>query len=233
MSHEMELDIGVAYLRLIPYSEAIALKYHYDCPTCEVNEVEYNSLIPIQKSGTIGIQPYKEGQPYGDSIYIPVVQHEAVDAEVTYRSEYSDWYTAGGENGLVDGKIGTLNFRDGSWQGFWGSDLECTVQLYAPAEISSVTAHFYQYNNSWIFIPTEMSVDVSSDGTNWESWGTTKSENDPKQRGKYIMPITITAETPERVTFIRLTAKNLGVVPDWHEAAGSDAWIFIDEIIVE
>ncbi|MCZ4410652.1 beta-N-acetylhexosaminidase [Cryomorphaceae bacterium 1068] len=233
MSHEMELDIGVAYLRLIPYSEAITLKYRYDCPNCEATETEYSSLIPIQKSGTIGIQPYKNDQPYGDSIFVPVSQHKAVNAEVTYHSEFSKWYTAGGENGLVDSKLGTLNFRDGSWQGFWGKDLECTVRLYAPTEVSSVTAHFYQYNNSWIFIPTEMSVDVSADGKNWISWGTIKSGNDPKKRGKYILPLSVTVETVEPVTFIRLTAKNLGVVPDWHEAAGSDAWIFIDEIIAE
>ena len=233
MSHEMELDIGVAYLRLIPYSEDISLMYRYACSNCEETETEYQSLIPIQKSGTIGVQPYKNEQPYGDSIFIPVSPHKAVNAQVTYRSDFSEWYTAGGVNGLVDGKLGTLNFRDGSWQGFWGSDLECTVQLYAPAEISSVTAHFYQYNNSWVFIPTEMSVDVSTDGENWKNWGSIQSGNDPKKRGKFILPISISVESPEPVTFIRLTAKNLGVVPDWHEAAGSDAWIFIDEIIVK
>jgi hexosaminidase len=162
-----------------------------------------------------------------------VSNHRAVNAQVNYISEFSEWYTAGGESGLVDGKLGTLNFRDGAWQGFWGDDLECTIQLYSASEISSVSAYFYQYNNSWIFIPTEMTVEVSSDGKNWKSWETVSSNNDPKQRGKFIQLIQIRSTTPEQVTFIRLTAKNIEKVPDWHEAAGSDAWIFIDEIIVE
>jgi len=76
-------------------------------------------------------------------------------------------------------------------------------------------------------------VEVSIDGKNWKSWETVSSNNDPKQRGKFIQSIQIRSTTPEQVTFIRLTAKNIEKVPDWHEAAGSDAWIFIDEIIVE
>ncbi|MBL4709403.1 MAG: hypothetical protein JKY48_13280 [Flavobacteriales bacterium] len=32
---------------------------------------------------------------------------------------------------------------------------------------------------------------------------------------------------------LRIKIKNIGKVPDWHEAAGSDAWIFIDEIQVK
>ncbi|MFT5972988.1 MAG: hexosaminidase [Cryomorphaceae bacterium] len=233
MSHQMELDAGVAYLELIPYSEEISLKYQYDCLDCDQVETEYTTLIPILKSGTIRIQPFKNQRPYGDSIFIPVSNHRAVNAQVNYISEFSEWYTAGGESGLVDGKLGTLNFRDGAWQGFWGDDLECTIQLYSASEISSVSAHFYQYNNSWVFIPTEMTVEVTSDGKNWKSWETVSSNNDPKQRGKFIQSIQIRSTTPEQVTFIRLTAKNIEKVPDWHEAAGSDAWIFIDEIIVE
>jgi len=78
-----------------------------------------------------------------------------------------------------------------------------------------------------------MTVEVSADGKNWKNWGTELSHNDPKQRGQYIQSIQITSDVPEVVNFIRLSAKNLGAVPDWHEAAGSDAWIFIDEIVVE
>ena len=33
--------------------------------------------------------------------------------------------------------------------------------------------------------------------------------------------------------YIRLKATNIGKVPAGHEAEGQDAWLFIDEIIVE
>ena len=31
---------------------------------------------------------------------------------------------------------------------------------------------------------------------------------------------------------LKIIIKNFGKVPDWHEAAGSDTWIFMDEIQV-
>jgi len=233
MTHEMKLRGEESYLRLLPYSEAISLKYAYRCQDCDNPETEYSDLIPIQESGIIAVQPYRNNAPYGDSILIPVSNHQAINATVTYANPYSKWYTAGGESGLVDGLLGTLNFRDGAWQGFWGNDLETTIELKRDSEISSVTAHFYQYNNSWIFIPTEMKVEVSTDGKMWKNWGAVASRNDPKRRGKYIQSIQIAVDRPEVVNFIRLSAKNIGKVPDWHEAAGADAWIFIDEIIAK
>lgn len=36
----------------------------------------------------------------------------------------------------------------------------------------------------------------------------------------------------EKVRYIKLKADNLSIIPDWHEAAGSNPWIFLDEIIV-
>ncbi|HKL40831.1 MAG TPA: family 20 glycosylhydrolase, partial [Cryomorphaceae bacterium] len=233
MSHKMELENGKAYLKLIPYSGDISLKYRYACAGCSHSANGYSNKIPIRKSGTIAVQPYRNDQPYGDSILIPVANHIGINARVIYDNPYSKWYTAGGQNGLVDGKLGTLNFRDGGWQGFQGYDFDCTLALDNPSKASSVTAHFYQYNNSWIFIPTKVKVEVSRDGVSWKSWGSAAGSGDPKKRGKFIQSIQITSDTPEVINFIRLSAKNIGTVPDWHEAAGSDAWLFIDEIIVK
>jgi hypothetical protein len=33
--------------------------------------------------------------------------------------------------------------------------------------------------------------------------------------------------------FIRVRARSLGQVPDWHPAKGGQAWLFADEIVVE
>ncbi len=39
------------------------------------------------------------------------------------------------------------------------------------------------------------------------------------------------ARTKER--FVRAKAYNLGEIPAWHSGVGSDAFIFIDEIIIQ
>jgi hexosaminidase len=224
-----------SYVTLIPSSEKINLKYRKDCTGCDSNYIDYNGTkIHITQPQVIQVQPYKNEGEYGALIEIPFEYHRAINQEVNYTNEFSEWYTAGGNKGLVDSRIGTLDFRDGAWQGFWGKDLECIIDMDGVnKDFQSVSANFYQYNNSWIFIPTEMSAQISDDGKVWEDWGSIKSESDPKQRGKFISNLKIKHKDGNSFRYIKLTVKNFGKVPDWHEAAGSDAWLFIDEIVVK
>ena len=37
---------------------------------------------------------------------------------------------------------------------------------------------------------------------------------------------------PQRARYIRIRAHNYGKIPSWHAGAGGDAWIFVDEIII-
>ena len=36
-----------------------------------------------------------------------------------------------------------------------------------------------------------------------------------------------------KARYVKIEVENIGVVPDWHEAAGSPAWMFVDEIIIK
>ena len=222
------------YMTLYPYDSTIQLKYKLECESCDTNFIDYKKTFRILKSAILKVQPYKSSKTYGKLIEIPFHNHLAIDRGVNYITEYSEWYTAGGKEGLVDSKLGTLDFRDGSWQGFWGKNLECILDFEEiTSNFSSVSANFYQYSNSWIFIPEEMTAEISNDGTVWTNWGSVKSNANLEQRGKLIHSLTIKPEKKESFRFLKLKVKNVGKVPHWHEAAGSDAWIFIDEIIVK
>ena len=39
--------------------------------------------------------------------------------------------------------------------------------------------------------------------------------------------------TPQPARYVKITAYNYGKLPAWHPGAGGDAFIFIDEIIIE
>ena len=143
---------------------------------------------------------------------------------------YSENYVGGGNYGLLDGKLGSLNFRDGNWQGFWGKHAEVTIEFENQQLINQISAQFYHYINSWIFRPESMEVFTSENGINWISKGNTRTEIQKKTRGKMIVPMTINFKNPLHVKFIKMKAQNILQVPGWHEAAGADAWLFIDEI---
>jgi hexosaminidase len=37
----------------------------------------------------------------------------------------------------------------------------------------------------------------------------------------------------KKVRFLRVKAKNVGLVPDWHTGSGGKAWPFVDEIVIQ
>ncbi len=159
--------------------------------------------------------------------------HSFLDADVDYTVKYSDYYTAGGDKGLSDGVLGSLDFRDGHWQGFFGDDAEITMQNpNSNQPFSHISMNFYRYINSWIFPPESVSLSVSDDGENFQEMMRFSFKDEEKHvRGKSILAadfplIDITAK------YLRVNIKNIGKVPHWHEASGEPAWIFIDEIVV-
>jgi hexosaminidase len=78
-----------------------------------------------------------------------------------------------------------------------------------------------------------MNAEISDDGKVWKNWGSVKSNVNLEQRGKFIHSLAISNQEGGNFRYLKVKVKNVGKVPEWHEAAGSDAWIFIDEIIVK
>ncbi|MEM9023699.1 MAG: family 20 glycosylhydrolase, partial [Bacteroidota bacterium] len=172
------------------------------------------------------------GRTYPDVFELPVFVHSALQRPVTFQPEYSPYYTAGGDGALTDGIGGTLDFRDGHWQGYQGENLVTVVDLGEAREVREVFANFYQYNNAWIFAPRAMRVSTSMDGQLFETAGTGLPTSAPEDKGQFIERLG-TSFAAHSARYVKLEAENIGTCPPWHDAAGSPAWLFIDEIRIE
>ncbi len=154
------------------------------------------------------------------------------DWTVKIASRYGRQYTGGGDEGLIDGIRGTVNFASGEWQGYQGQDLVATVDLQRETEIKKVGGGFLQVARSWIWMPTHIEFEVSSDNVNFTKVADIKTDiavddMDSKMRD-YVQTI-----SPVKARYVRVHAYNLGKIPAWHPGAGGNAYIFIDEIIIE
>lgn len=184
----------------------------------------------LKEAGKLSVKAFKNGRPYGDSIQQDFAFHRGLAAVIDYDEPYSRYYPAGGNFALLNGRRGSLNFRDGQWQGFAGVDASFTIQLDSLQAIDSIATNFYHYNNAWIFVPKKVQVEYSEDGKRWRLFGEAKPNLAPETRGRHIERMLL--KHPCKARFLRLKVKSQGKVPAWHEAAGSEAWIFIDEIEV-
>lgn len=148
--------------------------------------------------------------------------------ELTY--PYADYYAAGGSLALIDHIVGAPDFRTGEWQGYHGVNLEATVDLENIQYINNITINFLQDQNSWIFMPTSVTFEVSSDGEMFTQIAQQKPQTAPQAEGSIIESFSVQVES--EVRFIRVKGINQGICPDWHKGAGNKAWVFADEIII-
>ena len=153
------------------------------------------------------------------------------DWEVISISPYSTQYTGGGDNAIVDGIRGTVNFASGEWQGTQGKPFEAVIDLKRETRIDELGGSFLQVVGPWIWMPANIKFDVSSNASDWTEVAVITTDvplTEMKPTTKeFVRPI-----SPTRARYVRIRAYNIGKIPAWHPGAGGDPWIFVDEVII-
>jgi predicted alpha-1,2-mannosidase len=151
---------------------------------------------------------------------------------VSIKSVYNKQYTAGGDEGLIDGIRGYLDWRKGGWQGYQGQNFEAVIDLKEIQTVSSVHSGFLQDMRSWILMPKEVLVETSVDGLNFKLMGNTTNTIADTAKHNILSNMEVNF-APTKARYIRVKAINYGKLPNWHPGAGGDAFIFIDEIEIK
>ena len=152
---------------------------------------------------------------------------------INIKSKYNPQYHAGGPDGLLDGILGTENWRKGDWQGYQSQDFEAVVDLQEVKSITEISARFLQDQRSWILMPTKVEYYISEDNVNFTFFGSINNTLDPKVEENIIINFTANETKGKKARFVKVIAKNFGKLPEWHQGFGGDAFIFIDEITIK
>ncbi|GHM99492.1 beta-N-acetylhexosaminidase [Cytophagales bacterium WSM2-2] len=156
--------------------------------------------------------------------------HKAIGRDVTYVNPNSQSYKADGPNSLTDGIRGTITHGK-SWHAFNKNDLIATIDLGEEKNIHQVTIGCLQNYRAWIFMPQSVKFEVSADGKSFTEVGNKSNTISVDDKNIILKDFSVSFKD-QKVKFIRVTAKNLGVCPPGHKGEGKAAWLFADEIIV-
>jgi len=144
-----------------------------------------------------------------------------------YRPEYS----GGGDKALVDGILGSDNYQDGHWQGFYGTDADIELDLGTWSKINSVEIGFLVNAHDWILRPDTLEIYGSYNGKDYTLRGTFPITTEVTREGNFVFREKF--EIPISTKLLRIVVKNPGKQPEGLPGAGYDSWIFMDEIVVE
>ncbi len=193
---------------------------------------KYEKPLTVNKTTVIKAGIFTGGELKENISEKTVNIHKALGKSITIKKLYSHKYHAGGDNSLINGITGSDNFNDACWQGYEGNDLDVVIDLEKQTVINSISVNFFQRPGSWIFLPENVEVSVSEEGSDYKKVFTKTFEITEEEQGPAINKI-FHSMTGEKVRYIRVFAKSIKTCPDWHPGAGGKAWIFADEIIVE
>ena len=96
---------------------------------------------------------------------------------------------------------------------------------------SNIETSFFQYYLSWIVLPASVSYAISDDGENFEEIETITNKIPLMKAGKFKHVFSFEKENI-KAKYLKVVAETVGSLPEEHPAAGSNAWIFADEIII-
>lgn len=176
----------------------------------------------------IALHPHGQQSPPAQAQFVQIDGSRTI----TLLTRYENQYAAGGDQALIDGLRGGLNFRTGRWQGYQG-DMELVIDLGKQAQFRSVQIGFLQDIRAWIWMPREVDVSLSMDGHRFEGLGAVKPHTADQDYDVRMEQFDFVAAKPIPCRYIKVKATNYGHCPPWHIGAGGKAWIFADEVVVE
>ncbi len=208
------------------------VRYTLDGSKPTLKSKKYSGPLNLDKSLSIKARAFKDGIGSLDIAGCEYVNHKAADCKISIEIPYNKRFTGTGKYNLVDGLKGTKYSRDGKWQGYEKVDMKATIDLGKLTDINSLSTGFIQTAPTWVFFPEWVEYSVSEDGNSFSRIGKVKTKLSKKESGDRIQEFELKI-TKKNVRYIQIHAKNTGVCPEWHKAAGGDSWIFADEVVVK
>ena len=197
-----------------------------DLPFVESNE--YVNPISITKSSTLKAGYFDDGLLKSAVVEQEFFITKSTGKSITLVTEPNENYAIGGKFTLVDGVRGNMQKYSRDWLGFLGNDFNATIDLGTQQTISKVTIDVLYNDGSWIHYPKSIEVLVSNDGIDFRSVKLVSNEEIVTKKGM----VDISFPT-ENAKFVKVIAQKIDKIPDGLPGAGSNGWIFVDEIMVE
>ena len=188
----------------------------------------------VDGPGEVRMEVGRRGQWSGIEERYALDGHRAVYRPLKLDYVPSPWYTGGGDSALVDGRLGSADFRDGAWQAKQGQDMSATVDLGEVRPIQALGTGVYLYQDAWIFQPERIIWEGSLDGKDWFDLAQSETAAALKRDDRQMrLDVSVQSMAPGmEARYVRMTAINAGPCPNWHAAARSESWLFLDEMVV-
>jgi hexosaminidase len=218
---------GVALTLSSPFGDA-GIRYTTDGSSPSASSARYAGPIPVTASTRVRFCYVKGDDILGPVAELPFLISKSTGKPVRLKTPPHENYTGDGPSTLVNGIRGNPVRHGLHWIGFWGPDLEAVIDLERPTQFTKVSMNFFDGEGSWIYLPKHLEVLVSENGESYASVKRLSADEIRRQGGAIILDV-----GAQSARYVKVIAENAGKIPPGKQGAGSAAWLFIDEIMIE
>jgi len=218
---------SVEYVLTTPLENG-EIRYTTDGSEPSASSELYRGPVPIDRSCVFRAGYFSEGVRQGPFVDRAFTVSLSTGKPVKLKTGPHPNYPGNGAFTLVDGVRGGLQRFGKDWLGFQGPDLDAVVDLGAETMVSRVTIDFFRGEGSWIHLPASVEVYLASEPSKFVRVARRGREEIASAGNVQALEF-----APRDARFVRVVAKGAGKIPAGLPGAGNDAWLFVDEIIVE
>lgn len=221
-------------IELAPKIKGLEVRYTLDGTTpASQSQLYQNAFYAADASKAsslvVNAQAFMNGEITGKESTLTINMHKAAGKAITLTKQPASKYSGTGPGSIINGVSGPMDRYGGTeWLGFEGEDLEAVIDLGSATKVSKVSTRFFHAPGQWIYAPKEMTVAVSEDGKDFHEVANMLLANGDQK--------VVAVEVPfdeMQTRFIKITARRFGLIPEGQQGAGHEAWLFVDELVVE
>ncbi len=200
-----------------------------------INSPIFKNQPLLKKFTIVKAKAYKVGWLGSDLVAFNLYKNTYKPDSVVLLSPLSSRHLANGEKTFFDGELGTFNANSPAsatnWAGFSKNDLEVLLEYKKPIKVSSVALNMLIEPETIIFPPSSIEI-----------WGgaskgqmrllTTVNPIRPKKESKPFIQLADCKFQAQTISYLKIIAKPLKKLPDWHKNKGKPALLLVDEILI-
>ena len=189
----------------------------------------------INSNTTVRAKAYKNGWYGSDMVVFDYYKSAYQPDSGTLLAPLNRVHQAEGVKTFFDHKLGVIGANNPAWANNWAgvrdNDMAFVSEFKKPVMLSSLGVRYMVEEDTGIFPPELV-----------ELWGGTTRDN-MKLLTKFKAPMPVKGEKPslrsvagsfkpQQVSYIKIVAKPLGKIPEWHRSKGKPALLLVDEMFL-
>lgn len=144
-------------------------------------------------------------------------------------------HQADGAHTFFDGKLGTFNANSpawaNNWAGFRKNDMALVSEFKKPVQVSSVALRIMVEEETGIFPPGTVEIWGGDSRDRMKLLATLKPDQ-PLKKSIPVLKAVGCSFTPQSVSCLKIIAKPVSQLPNWHSSKGKPALLLVDEVFI-